>query len=124
MLYKFTHELLYIIIDQLRVGPLYKIQKIENQIHINNFIITHYYDKMYKVNNKNYNFRDLWHFIQQINLNIKSIKIGYHTKYINNGYIDISPLNDINKNLLLYINCTGFQKGDDDIIKSIINIFL
>ena len=127
MLYKLTHELLYILVDLFSIDAMYKIQGSDNRIIVGNYTIRHYYAKMYYVNNnvinKTYNFRDFWQFLQTISLNIKCITIGSNTHRIVNSYIDLPPLKNVSDTLLLYANKTGTQDNDIHTIRTIIHHF-
>jgi hypothetical protein len=123
MLYKLTHELLYILVDLFSSDAAYKIQRPENKLVIHNAIIRHYYAKMYYINNKTYNFRDLWQFLHTIPLDIKCIQIGNTIYTVKQGYVDLLPIKNITDTLLTYVHKTGSQDGDEHTIHTIINNF-
>lgn len=123
MLYKLTHELLYILVDLFSGDAAYKIQRPENKLVLHHYIIRHYYAKMYYVNNKTYNFRDLWQFLHTIPLNIKCIQLGNIIYVVKQGYVDIPPIRNITETLLAYVHKTGSQDGDEHTIRTIINNF-
>lgn len=123
-MYKLTHELIYIILDMLSMGPPIKNDAHLRTIIISNITIKHYFAKMYRLNGKSINFRDLWNFIQTIPLNVTSIKIDNKIVKVCDGYINVHLESNILDILLHNVYKLGSQSGDDKIIRTIYQNFL
>jgi hypothetical protein len=106
------------------MGPPIKNDTHLRTIIISNITIKHYFAKMYKLNGKSINFRDLWHFIQTIPLNVRVIKVDNKILRVCNGYINIHIPQEILDILLHNVYKLGSQSGDDKIIRTIYQTFL
>lgn len=123
-MYKLTHELIYIIVDLASKGAPIKNDASLHKLTIGNVTINHYFAKMYRLNGNSINFRDLWHYIQTINLHVTFIKIDNKVYHVTNGCINIHLSGNILDTLLCNMHKMGSQEGDDKITRTIYNTFL
>lgn len=116
-----TPELIYIILDLSGYG----VGALPLNIGNNNFY--HVYSKLYRMNDKTLNFRELWGILQTIDLNVDNITYYGVIYPVTNGCIDIPFMMSKEKlleMLLWRVGDEGSQPGDKEIIIGIFNNFI